>query len=128
MKKSYRIFFVLSIIVSSCAKKEGETFTPDLKLQIQALHHTLGVGGINMYIKYNQHTFPGSNTRLYDDSATTDPNGFVIFNHLNYGDNFVYTYGYDNNFGSMVTGNGLMKLTQANVSGAEMDTVLMVSE
>jgi len=128
MKELFQILFVLCFLQISCAKKEGETFTPDFKLQIQAMHHSWPVGGIKMYLKYNQQTFPGNNTRLYDDSATADPNGFVIFDQLYYGNYFVYAYGYDQTFGSMVTGNGLMKLTQVNVSGGEMDTVLMVSE
>jgi len=128
MKKKLQLFFILSVLLLSCTKKEGETFTPDFKLQIQAMHHTWPAGGIKMYLKYNQQTFPGTNPRLYDDSATADPNGFVIFDSLYYGDYFVYAYGYDNTFGSMVTGNGLMKLTKLNVSGGEMDTVLMVSE
>src|SRR5689334_9496887 len=129
MKESACILFLFSVLLCACTKKQQEaTFTPNFKMQIQALHHTWPVGGIKMYIKYDETTFPGSNPNLYDDSSVADPNGYVIFDHLYYGNYFVYTYGFDQTFGTMVTGNGLMKLTQLNVTGGEMDTVLMVSE
>jgi len=129
MKKLICILLPVVVLLFSCTKKEQDsTFTPNFKLHIQAMHHTWPVGGIKMYIKYDESTFPGTNPKLYDDSITADPNGFVIFDHLYYGNYFVYAYGYDQNFGAWVTGNGLMKLTNANVSGGEMDTVLMVSE
>lgn len=92
------------------------------------MHHTWGVGGIKMYIKYNQPTFPGTDVKLYDDSTTADPNGTAIFDQLSYGDYYVYAYGFDKYFGAWVTGNSLIKLTKLNVSGGEMDTVMMVSE
>src|SRR5262245_10239392 len=115
MKNFLILFIAFCFLQLSCKKNEqGAVFSPDFRLQIQAMHHTWPVGGIKMYIKYNQQTFPGTNTRLYDDSVVADPNGFAIFDSLYYGDYFVYAYGYDNTFGSMVTGNGLMKLTRSN--------------
>lgn len=128
MKKLLLLSLLTVTNLVSCKKQEGEVITPNFKLQVQAMHHTWGVGGIMMYIKYDQSTFPGADVKLYDDSTKADPNGTAIFEHLSYGDNYVYAYGFDNYFGAWVTGNGLMRLTKLNVSGGEMDTVLMVSE
>lgn len=128
MKKLLLVALLTIANLVSCKKQEGEVITPNFKLQVQAMHHTWGVGGIMMYIKYNQSTFPGTDVRLYDDSVKTDPNGTAIFEHLSYGDYYVYAYGYDFLFMDWVTGNAFIQLTKLNVSGGEMDTVLMVSE
>lgn len=128
VKKILLALVFVSVSLASCHKTEEEVITPNFKLQVQAMHHTWGVSGIMMYIKYNQSTFPGTDVKLYDDSARTDPNGTAIFEHLSYGDYYVYAYGYDFLFMDWVTGNAFVQLTKLNVSGGEMDTVLMVSE
>lgn len=119
---------LLLTFLASCKRQDGDVVVPNFKLKVQAMHHTWGVSGIKMYIRYDEDSFPGTNVQLYDESAVTDQTGTAVFENLAYGDYYVYAYGYDFFFLDWVTGNGLMRLTRFNVSNGEMDTVLMVSE
>jgi hypothetical protein len=90
------------IALNSCCKGgSGGNAT----LICSVTHHSKGIPGSTVYIKYNAKDFPGTSPSSYDAHYTAAPNSnTVTIPGLNCGDYFLYGAGFDSSIMQPVSG------------------------
>lgn len=100
--------YVISLLIistifatSSCKKDKCKAGTGgDLTLKFNTVHHSKGIPGCTVRIKFDTQDFPGANG-VYDITKTAnDTITFVTFSGLNCGDYYIYGTGIDSSLTS----------------------------
>ena len=126
------VFIVLLLpvftILHGCKKKDNDPgiVKGTLNLEVHATHHSWDVPGLNVYLKKNAVTFPGSNPSDYEYSTITDGYGKCTFSELYPGNYYIYATGFDSTWGSMVYGE--MPVTLGSSSTNDFSVNIIVSE
>ena len=103
----------MGLCIMGCEKGEISNLlgSPDpvvvgqlITLELEVKHHYRSLPGCNVYLKKNATEFPGNDPSNYDMEAESNPNGFVQFNNLLYGDYYLYVDGYDQDVADSVKG------------------------
>jgi hypothetical protein len=128
---SIKLFsFLLILLLVSCSKEKDETstVTGTLSLEVHAVHHTLDVAGIVIYLKKNSTSFPGNDSSIYNYKGTTDGYGKYTFEKLFPGNYYVLASGYDSLWHTNVTGNIPVTLETSTLNNNEAFVTVNVSE
>ena len=134
MKIPFKIFVLTILLFTGCEKdaernSDGHIIVKGSnRLIVSVIHHTWAVTNIQVWLKEDATEFPGTNTSLYDWSATTDAGGTAIFNELFPGNYFLYAKGFDTVFGAEVHGYYPVVLNESTLSNNELYFTLYVSE
>ena len=91
-------------------------------------HHHWAVPSLSVYLKYNATDFPGTNSALYNVSATTDQGGAVQFKELTFGNYYLYAHGWDPVFGDTVYGHMPVLIDASTAGGNLVDVTMYVTE
>ena len=134
MKPGYLLLFAVSMMFSSCEKKEelnsqGQIVVKGTNmLKVSVMHHTLPLKGINVYLKFNATEFPGTDTSLYEWSSVSNNSGIAVFESLFEGNYFLYAKGLDTNIGQEVMGASGAALNSSTLTNNEAYVTLYVTE
>lgn len=127
-----KVTFALSIILLfACNKEKNDNpvvISGAISLEVHAVHHTLDVPAIMIYLKKDATTFPGNDSSIYSYRGMTDGYGKHTFEKLFPGNYYVYASGYDSIWHSMVTGNIPIVLDAATLNNNEASITVNVSE
>ena len=146
MHRTYVILIMLLSILLSCTKEieklkdisgvndqnDITSINGKITLTLEVKHHYRPIPEFTVFLKKDALQFPGEDVSVYDFSATTNQNGFVQFNNLNFGDYYLYGNGYDYEIADSIIGYKATLLDSSTVDNVglnyEINEVLYVSE
>jgi hypothetical protein len=129
--KHLSIPLCMALFFLSCEKAADapvDTAKGKIVMTVTAKHHSWGVPGLPVYLKYNATEFPGTNTALYNMSGITDQNGAVQFTQLSLGNYYLYARGWDALFGDTVYGYMPVVVNTSTAGGNLVDVTMYVTE
>ena len=127
-KIKYHLFFVLACVTFSCKKESVNTTTGNITLNITALHHNWPVHFLDVYLKYDTTSWPGTDPTLYDAVTQTGQNGNCSFDKLYTGTYYIYATGYDPAVDTTVIGYLPVVITRDNITDHALSVTMYVSE
>jgi len=128
------IIISLILLLNYSCKKEstvsgsGPIVKGTISLEAHAVHHNWDVYGIMIYLKKNVTDFPGKDSSVYEYRGLADSYGKFTFENLYPGNYYVYASGFDNIWGSNVTGYAPVVLNNSNLTGNHAEVTIIVSE
>ena len=123
----------LAVVICSCKKSStdpvnGTEIKGDLQLNVHVLHHANEVSFIDVYLKRNATSWPGTDTTKYDLHFKANGYGMAVCTGLFPGNYFVYAQGYDSYYGVNVLGYSPVTLNSSTLHDFQADLTLYVSE
>lgn len=134
MNWPFRLLLITGLLFLSCNKNDehndaGQVIVKGTnKLIVTVTHHTYNLPDIEVYLKYNTTTFPGTDTSLYDWNTRSDPSGIAVFDNMFQGNYFLYAKGFDTGIGENVIGASPVVLSSTTLVNNELYITLFVTE